>query len=191
MTNADIYAVIQTVTAELNGDLEKATEVRSKVSPETYAQVMAAIKKWESVRLAEGYDTEPLSQGPGRIFNMEADHSVRGGLLGYLLEGHEPHPKPPPRAYSRPWHYLIDQGEAKVSEITCWSDLPVFRDDPISSGVVSICQSSEWRRVQILAPTDWVLAHENHGLWRATLLNPEETGFNRRWHLRRFSGDES
>ncbi len=45
--------------------------------------------------------------------DVDADHS---SLLFRLLEGKEPLPQPPPRAYSYPWYSLVETGGPELCE---------------------------------------------------------------------------
>lgn len=67
-------------------------------------QFLQAIQTWIDVLEREGSPLDPSR------FLTDAQHSLRGGLLEYLMKGNEPHEHPPPLYYSRPWHQLIDDG---------------------------------------------------------------------------------
>jgi len=69
-----------------------------------------AIAKWMEIRAKHSYRGHDISTPRG--FMIEADHSMRGGLLGWLLAGNEPSEEPPASCYSRPWHQLWADGKA-------------------------------------------------------------------------------
>ena len=62
------------------------------------------IQTWLMVRQAEGKPVNPI------FFAMDASHSARGGLLGYLLEGKKAWSEPPPKSYSRPCYAFFEAG---------------------------------------------------------------------------------
>lgn len=135
---------------------------------------------WWKTRDKEGHTLTPDS------FEIEADHSLRGGLLGWILDGRKPQPVPPPLFLSRPWHTLIESGEATVSGFLVWKfkKMPARRD----SDVVVIGQSPEWHIVEERDNGVMLLRNKRpeHGQWLATpsYQNGSEPAF---WHLKRIS----
>lgn len=98
-------------------------------------RVVEAIARWMELREQGGYD--PL-QTSGK-FRLEAEHSLRGGLLQRLLvERKEPLEYTPPLAFSRPWYGLIESGEAVVEEM--------FVHPGIERDTLAICQH-QWHVV--------------------------------------------
>ena len=69
-------------------------------------ELIGHIRLWLEIREQEGYELPKT----GSDFDMEADHSLRGGLLGWLVAGNKPLPNPPPVSFSRPWHDLVAKG---------------------------------------------------------------------------------
>ena len=70
--------------------------------------VVRTVARWMRIRVENG--CEEIDSA--RDFDIQADHSLRGGLLGrMLIEGKEPLPYPPPLAFSRPWYSLIENGK--------------------------------------------------------------------------------
>jgi hypothetical protein len=83
------------------------------MSPEEARKTVEIIGRWLELRVQGGY--EPITGG--RDFQVEAEHSLRGGLLARLLvEGKEPLEHTPPLAFSRPWYSLIETGETVVEK---------------------------------------------------------------------------
>lgn len=145
------------------------------------AKVVQAIGKWMRVRETTEYGKKrPLDTA--RTFDLEATHSLRGGLLAYILDGNEPHEHPPPLYMSRPWHHLIDQGAEGVK-----GHMPVWRKEDLMPGKVSIGQHA-WDFVEELGENDWVIRYPNLPLYRITRHpDPEwdqpDDSFGL-WHLR-------
>jgi hypothetical protein len=105
----------------------------------------------------------------------EADlwHSV---LLPRLLDGYDPLPQPPPRAYSAPWYALIETGQADLLPFEVHRNAP----DGLVDGdgfwirqsfwpVVATHSDTLWE-VQYYEPQRtpgaWTLAHREDGTWR-------------------------
>lgn len=150
----------------------------------TTAKFLAAIEAWLRVRAREGCPVEPDR------FATEAEHSLRGGLLGYILDGHAPHEHPPPRAYSRPWHALIDAGGVD-DVLEAWRLHDKWGADCGRPDAIVICQH-RWHLVEALGPDDWLVewrddnrpgAPSHHGTWRITRSGETARG-RATWHLR-------
>ena len=106
------------------------------MSPEEARKTVEVIGRWLELRVQGGYD--PIKDG--RDFQVEAEHSLQGGLLARLLiDGKEPLEHTPPLAFSRPWYSLIEKGDTVVEK--------GFVVDRIDSGSVSICQH-QWHVVR-------------------------------------------
>lgn len=102
------------------------------MKPQEAHATIQAIAQWMRIRLENGQ----CEIRDARDFEIQADHSLRGGLLGrILIEGKEPLPHPPPVAFSRPWYSLIEKGKT------------VLDGDFVSPGIgkdkLTICQS-QW-----------------------------------------------
>lgn len=92
-------------------------------------KVIEIIARWMELREQGGYD--PLQDS--RRFRLEAEHSLRGGLLQRLLvEDKEPLEHTPPLAFSRPWYGLIENGEAVIEKMFVYAG--------IEKDTMAICQ---------------------------------------------------
>jgi hypothetical protein len=120
-------------------------------------QVLNCVRRWLRIRNAAG-DPQLIA---------DIDHSA---LLERLLDGQEPLPEPPPRAYSYPWYALIERGELQVDDV---SDLATH---------IVICQH-RWEierraedgsiRVQAGATHAW-LKPVGPKAWRLTVIPKED-----------------
>jgi len=125
-------------------------------------KIIEIVARWMELREQGGY--APLQDG--RTFRMEADHSLRGGLLERLLiHGKEPLQHTPPLHFSRPWYSLIEKGEAVVEDM--------FVSGGLETDTLSICQH-QWHVLR-REGDDYLVSWrpdksgESHwGLWRVT-----------------------
>lgn len=79
-------------------------------------ETLRAIGQWLAVRATEGKPVAP------RDFAVDAEHSMRGGLLERLLAGKGPLIYPPPLFMSRPWYEIVDAGaEGLRGEVEVWA----------------------------------------------------------------------
>jgi len=130
------------------------------MNPEEARKTVEIIGRWLELRVQGGYD--PITGG--RDFQVEAEHSLRGGLLARLLiDGKEPLEHTPPLMFSRPWYPLIEKGETVVEKD--------FVADGIDPDTVTICQH-QWQVVR-REGDDYVVAwrpgedgKSHWGLWR-------------------------
>ena len=142
---------------------------------------LRAVERWLVVRAREGCPVEP-----GRLV-VEAEHSIRGGLLGYILAGHEPHEHPPPLHYSRPWHALIDAGGLE-GRIEAWRLHERWSADCGRPDAIVIAQH-RWHLVETLGADDYRIEWRADGktsrlgTWRITRTGEDERG-RATWHLR-------
>lgn len=123
--------------------------------------VIKIIQKWWSFR--QGTDYRTVITDPRR-FAIEAEHSLRGGLLGrMLLEGKDPLPIAPPIVWSRPWYSLIEKGEGEVLEV--WAVQAQGDPDyiPQPGDDIVVGQSDTWKFVSLNVPGDWIIEHPNVG----------------------------
>jgi len=176
-------ALVQKVIRELSDEFGFGAE--GDLTPEFFAgrdeggplgEVYQAFAKWARVRGESKYgQRRPLDKG---IFLVEADHSFRGGLLGYIVAGNEPHPVPPPRYYSRPAHWLVDAGPEGVQDKLAISKLP-WKDNLLGVG------HDAWEIVEEQAEGDYIIKYDENGLWRATMIEAPESDHSLGvWHLR-------
>lgn len=132
---------------------------------------------WLAVRAREGCPIAPDSR---HRLDIEVDHSLRGGLLGWLLSGHAPLPHPPPLCMSRPWHKLIVNGGAPDSRM----DAGARFDRAYGEPVVIVWQHA-WR----------VLEEAEDGSLFVTPFNTAPPGGGAgpwgRWQLRKLSADRT
>lgn len=155
------------------------------------------VAKWLRIRKMEGY---PLPED-GSAFEVEADHSLRGGLLGWLVLGHEPFENPPPVSYSRPWYELVANGEATSMDV--WVDgangkKPVFQKPTV------VIDQSPWlivedrcRTIRVEGQTELIIAQINKGtpvpewgLWELSFVGrderlPADSRHGEIWRLKR------
>lgn len=149
---------------------------------EDASHMILAISKWLMVRKLENKEV------PTEYFLIEAEHSVRGGLLGYILEGNVPWKVAPPIAHSRPWYGLFEAGlEPIEGELDVWS----LRERGFDKAGLVIAQG-EWDIVEELGDDEWVAtpAERNGGgptcgQWHVKILDKE--GFWPRVRLQRCS----
>jgi hypothetical protein len=141
---------------------------------DTAAAILATIARWWEFREGPDADYKVKITDPRR-FLIEADHSLRGGLLGrMLLDGKDPLPRPPPNNLSRPWYHLVETGQGEAIEV--WSlSAKLASRDPQSGDAVTVDQGGDWTLVEIHGENDWTIAHPGvpGGRCRAT-LTPRE-----------------
>jgi hypothetical protein len=135
----------------------------------TTVDPIAVIHRWWQIREASEYEGRITN---AQTFLLEADHSMRGGLLERLMDGKEPLRHPPPCKLSRPWYGLIDAGEGHAMEV--WS-LPALRgqQEPKVGDPVVVDQHDGWSLVAIHDVDDWSISYPHWGTWRATRLETE------------------
>jgi hypothetical protein len=110
-----------------------------------------------------------------RCLLADAEHSYRGGLLGWLAAGNEPFDEAPALAFSRPWYALWRDGEARGHYWICVRG--------VASGAVLIAQH-EWV-YERQDGTDFLIRPRPGGsLWRLTLGDEDSDGMVDFW-LRR------
>lgn len=102
--------------------------------------------RWLQIREQYGYEF-PQDYCKLRI---DADHSA---LLDRLLQGKEPLPEPPPRAFSYPWYELIENGFAYPYEV--WEPTNRLHDYP----TLVIDQSSQWKIVEKIFDREWICTY--------------------------------
>lgn len=101
---------------------------------------------------------------------IDAMHSA---LLQRLLDGNEPLPKPPPRAFSYPWYELVERGCADAVE--AWTR-------PGMAEVV--INQYPWKLVRERAPDDWEVTYgDGSTLWRCYCVGSD--AFGKKWRLER------
>jgi len=99
-------------------------------------KTLEAIARWMELREQGGYS--PVIDR--KRFLIEAEHSLRGGLLYRLLiEEKEPLEHTPPLAFSRPWYSLIEDGEAVVEKDLVYGG--------VMEDTIAICQH-QWHIVK-------------------------------------------
>jgi len=161
-------------------------KIRLKYS--TIGQVFRAIETWLEVRGESEYG----KRKPIEAYNflVEADHSYRGGLLGYIMDGKEPHEFPPPRYYSRPWHNLIDAGPEGIKGcFDAWIDTHMMGS---GEKPIAVIGQHQWEVVKRLGDGDWLLTYPNLGQWRLTLLKKAESRHQlSEWHLRPYKEEDN
>lgn len=148
--------------------------------------VFSAVQKWLVFRRDHGMAIEPDR------FHIEADHSLRGGLLGRFLAGRDPLPHPPPICMSRPWYGLIEAGPEGVrGEMSVWWDHPFARalgGVNMDGEVWKLLGESRWESEHTLEIT-WEDrdGERNWGTWLLTRTqeNPSESEWaQHEWWLR-------
>jgi len=96
------------------------------MADETQQATLDAVKLWLKIR-GKPDDAQLCA---------DIDHSA---LLARLLDGKEPLPAPPPRAFSYPWYDLIESGKGDAME--------VWRHPP-NADTISINQSGQWAVIE-------------------------------------------
>lgn len=169
--------------------LKAAAEAHGKI--DAAEDLLRELTTWMEVREEELGERAKIHGA--RHFHTEADHSLRGGLLGYLVRGGIPHEHPPPKALSRPWHDLIDAGpEGLKGVMMIWRP---FRDR------LSILHDAGWKIIKPLSEevverepghllvTEYLLEYDRLGLWRLSLIEKGE--LEPEWWLRPFNEEEA
>jgi ADP-ribosylglycohydrolase len=126
--------------------------------------------RWLEIRERE----QGRDRGSAWSLRVDALHSaLHSALLQRLLDGDEPLPKPPPRAFSYPWYELLERGCADAFEV--WSR-------PGSTEVV--INQYPWKLVRERAPNDWEVTYgDGSTLWRCYCAGDD--AFGKKWRLER------
>lgn len=110
-------------------------------------RTVLAVAEWLRVR------AEARGDKAGRLLaaslEVNADHSA---LLERLLEGRQPLPEPPPRAYSYPWYSLIEDGQGYAMEVWRRDDI-----DAIVGMPSVVVEQSRWDLVSENGAEDWTI----------------------------------
>jgi uncharacterized protein YihD (DUF1040 family) len=150
-------------------------------------RTLDTISKWWAFRESDKANYEGRITDP-RHFDIEADHSLRGGLLGrMLLEGKDPLPLPPPTYMSRPWYSLVEKGEgitydlfplslfdvaSKYPDVGPEREAAMENHVPAAGETIVVGQAAEWTFVEAHPPEDghpvWSIRHPGVGVCRAT-----------------------
>jgi hypothetical protein len=118
-------------------------------------QTISCFHKWLSIR------EENDIPFPNNLLKLriDMDHSA---LLRRLLEGKEPLPIPPPRAFSYPWYELIDYGCSEPNEV--WEPNASLHSYPC----LVIDQFSGWKILDKVSETEWIITYrygQNQDKW--------------------------
>jgi|TARA_R100000656_G_scaffold104176_1_gene75990 hypothetical protein len=125
------------------------------------------------------------SEGKLNLDNLrnDASHSLRGGLLRYILDGNSPWRVPPPLYMSRPWYGLFDSGKdllATRMEVWKMSDKGWTCENADKTVVIG---QSRWDVVEEHGTGDWTLTPSEGngggprcGQYRVTIKGPAEIG---------------
>ena len=81
----------------------------------------------------------------------DMDHSA---LLQRLVEGDEPLPEPPPRAFSYPWYELLEKGVDHPFEVNEMGPGNSIFNEP-----TLVIDQSPWKIIQKLGPEAWIAAY--------------------------------
>jgi uncharacterized protein YihD (DUF1040 family) len=186
--NAIFYVEDDITLARLKGEnVDVPVPVRPEKSwAEKHAEVgkiIDTIAKWWAFRESDKADYS-VRITDARRFDIEADHSLRGGLLGrMLIDGKDPLPFPPPTYMSRPWYPLVDKGEGTAHDLfpLGWFDVACKYPDvgpereaamenyvPVVGETIVVGQAADWTFVEAHGPGDWSISHPGVGVCRAT-----------------------
>lgn len=108
------------------------------------------LTRWLQIRTENGYDM------PRDISHFKIT-CLKSALLHRMLEGKEPFPIPPPRAFSYPWYDLIENGIAHPYEV--WA-----ADDEISFVLTDypalVIDQSPWKILEKLEEDSWIITYQ-------------------------------
>jgi hypothetical protein len=93
-------------------------------------------------------------------FRIAADHSYRGGLLGWLAAGEEPLDHAPPINMSRPWHRLVKEGRYEGGLFGVHPSLDALLGDTI------VINQTRWQLIETIGTRDYRVAYRNGETWR-------------------------
>lgn len=86
-------------------------------------EMLSALLKWAKVRLDEGFMSKEEHDAFRRALWLDAEHSLRGGLLERLyVHEEEPLPDPPPKFMSRPWYGVVTGEGENIWTLEVWVD---------------------------------------------------------------------
>jgi hypothetical protein len=151
------------------------------VKVEMNYDTLRAVGRWMQVRADEGHVVTPGG------FAIDAEHSMRGGLLERLIEGKEPLAAPPPCAMSRPWYGLFDAGDAGLT-----GGMEIWDAAPKGLGEYLVIWQTMWVIVERRPGPEYVVAVKNregeasarHPRFICTFVAPKGDGMFDQWHLR-------
>lgn len=126
---------------------------------------IGCLLRWLQIREENGIGFPPnLPQ-----FCADVDHS---SLLKRLLEGTEPLPIAPPRAYSYPWYQLIEDGYGYPLEV--WEAPDNFFSTEYQTLIIDQCAC--WKVLEKLSENSWIATY--------SYCDREETKWHPdRWHI--------
>lgn len=129
-------------------------------------RALDAIIAWWKLRESDSADYEVMIDGVSR-FKIEAEHSLRAGLLRRLLvDEMPPLQRPPPCAYSRPWYSLVDKGEGKTLDLFPMDSFD-WSTPPAPGDQMAVAQSAGWTLVEYVSRDEVVISHPGVGTVRA------------------------
>jgi len=101
-------------------------------------------------------------------FNADIGHSA---LLNRLMEGKEPLPIAPPRAYSYPWYHLIEDGYGYPYEV--WEAPKEFSTE-YNALIIEQCLC--WKVLEKISDNEWIVTYSYQNR-KETKWHPD------RWHV--------
>jgi len=132
-------------------------EQRMKYNYHELNKTMLAIDCWLKILKLEDY--------PICLYDVgnQADHSFRGGLLGYLHYGYIPYLYPPPTSYSRPSR-IFDRFEngGAVKEI----DVNIYRDEEVS------INGTSFDVIDVKSHNEWIIGYPHFGEFILNRIEP-------------------
>jgi hypothetical protein len=139
------------------------------MKPQEAHATIQMIAKWMEIRAENGLQKIDST----RDFMIQADHSLRGGLLGrMMIEGKDPLPHPPPLSFSRPWYSLIEKGKIILDGDFVYAG--------IESKKLAICQH-QWdivHRVDESYIVQWEPDKKGHSPWGRWKVEPVPEGWS-------------
>ena len=164
--------------------------------PEELFKVFDAIKLWRKTMREWGHVLKPYDGGRVGCQLCICNHDdpdqmwadmTHSSLLSRILNGKEPLPTPPPRAYAYPWYSLIEDGKAEISDVH-------FHKDAGYQGEVIICQSG-WKVAEKRSDAEYLLQYQyttkdglrwSDELWKLSAITPAN-GSWQNWQLVRLA----
>ena len=110
------------------------------------ARVTQAMTTWLRIRWESGLSWPLNADDLGVLMAHSA-------LLDRLLQGKDPLPEAPPRAFSYPWYELIERGSARAMRVSIPQE-----ESGLHDGMLLIEQEF-WKIIETVSATEWIATY--------------------------------